>query len=527
MRYLIVLSLLAPCASWVRTNARLGSNALLLSRNAPRLRMVQHLQQADAEGGQRAAQSERLPKSLLPITLSVFVQLLGEGIAISTLPLHMQSMGASAPMVGAATSCFSVMQMICCPIAVRVSSRIGRQRMLRVCLAGASAAQALIGLSPSVSGILIGRLLNGIFSAAVPVAQAGVTDLVPPRQSALALSRVSAAAQSGVVVGPLISAAGAAMFASLGVPAHMRVRAVFLSSALFALIVLALSSASARVASTRAGGAFASPPMSNSTFASASNSKTAAVTSWYDQGVRLSPSTPELAGGMQKGAGAAKSMLPKPAGDVPLPGVSALQAGDRLNQIMLRVVALACGWSLTLCVSTYCLFGSAFLGYKQPELSATFSAGAACTIITQIAIFPRLVKRVGEHAACAIGLVLLSMGLGGSSLLKIQPFHTSLYLAARVGAGVADTSTATLVARSSRGSDSRARNLGLIQSTRAGARIITPVLSGWLFQRSRKFAFAPGALPYLLVASLLVTLMPVPFALKRFEQQASDTEDRG
>ena len=80
----------------------------------------------------------------------------------------------------------------------------------------------------------------------------------------------------------------------------------------------------------------------------------------------------------------------------------------------------------------------------------------------------------------------------------------------------------TLVARTSSDSTDRAKNLALIQSTRAGARIFTPVLSGYLFERSRAAAVAPGALPYLLVASLVASLVPVPLVLRRFE----DSSDR-
>jgi len=438
-----------------------------------------------------------LPKAVLPLTAAVFTQLLGEGIAISTLPLHMKGMGASAPMVGVATSCFAAMQMVCGPIAVKASSRVGRQRMLRTCLLGATAGQLLIGISPNVWGILVGRLMGGIFAASVPIAQAGVTDIVPPAQAALALSRVSAASQMAVVVGPMASAGGAALFALIGVPAHLRVRAVFLASAVFASLVFALNRKMAE--------AVPSPPSVPPAPPAA-----APVVSWFDSGERLTAES--------TAAKVAKAVLPKPVGNVPLPGTAAIRDADRLAQLMLRAVALTVGWSLTLCVSTYCLFGSTFLGYAQPQLSATFSAGAAFTVLTQLAIFPRLVKRVGEHVACAMGLTLLSCGLGGAALLKAQPFHSALYLACRIGSGVADTSTATLVARSSRGSEDRAKNLALIQSTRAGARIITPVLSAWLFARSVHFAWAPGALPYLLVASILIALIPVPLILRRFEE---------
>ena len=184
---------------------------------------------------------ERLPPTVLPITLLVFVQLLGEGIAISSLPLHMRSMGASAGIIGFATSCFSLAQMVCAPIMVRLSSKLGRRKLLRACLAGATLSQTIIAASPSYYGILVGRFLGGVFAASIPIAQAGVTDLVRPSQSALAISRVSAASQMGVVVGPAASALFAALFAYIGVPAQFRIRGVFALSAVFASIVLLLN----------------------------------------------------------------------------------------------------------------------------------------------------------------------------------------------------------------------------------------------------------------------------------------------
>jgi hypothetical protein len=171
---------------------------------------------------------------------------------------------------------------------------------------------------------------------------------------------------------------------------------------------------------------------------------------------------------------------------------------------VLRSIALVIGWSLTLSVSTYCLFGNAVMGWQQPQLSATFSAGAAITVVTQLFIFPRINKKLGDHATCTLGLLGTASGLMGLSMCLLQPFHSSLYLLNRMCSGITDTATASLVAV---GSEQRSQNLALIQSTRAGARIITPVFSGYLFEWSNVAAFgrAMGALPYLTgVANVLL-----------------------
>ena len=78
------------------------------------------------------------------------------------------------------------------------------------------------------------------------------------------------------------------------------------------------------------------------------------------------------------------------------------------------------------------------------------------------------------------------------------------------------------VARASDGSEARARNLGAIYSVRAGARIVTPLLSAWLFEISRRGASGGGALPYFIVSALTAALIPVPLVLKSFEDRKRD-----
>jgi len=476
------------CAMLCSEASALHVHRTPLMGRAPALReaRVQSTRVVLSEGRAARQQAPALPRSLLPVSLGVFTQMLGEGIAIGCLPLHLTTMGASPVQVGLATSCFSVAQMVCCPFLVALSGRVGRQLVLRVCLTGATASSVLIAASSSIRGIIAARFLAGVFAASVPVAQAAVTDIVPANVTALALSRVSAASQSGVVVGPAACALLMETFGLLGMPGHFRLRAVFGGSAAFALGVLAFSTAAARSAAA------------------------AAAAEGRGSG-----------SGSGGGAPATAAQTSAPAVGAPQP--PALRSvSQRLTQPTLRAIALIVGWALTLSVSTYGLFAPRFLGYGQPQLSATYSAGAATVIVVQLFLFPRLIGRVGKHLGLTLGLLSLSTGLGGASLCRVQPVHSALYLLSRVGAGIADTATATLVAASSRDKDVRARNLGIIQSTRAGARIVTPLVSGKLFELSCAFRRFPGALPYLAVASAALAAAPAPLVLRRLA-----VEDRG
>lgn len=419
---------------------------------------------------------EKLPSTVLPILLSVLALILSEGIALSTLPLHMKSMGATPVQVGLSTSAFSVAQMVCCPLIVSLSSKRGRRATLKLCLGGAALSSIAIATSTTIPLLIFSRFLAGVFAAAIPVAQAGVTDLVPRHQATLALSRVSAASQTGLVIGPMASAVVQEILTRLGVPSQYLVRGVFGASAAFAMGVLAMSSGEGKETLDEVSN------KQNNKGSVQKDSKDDAAKSKY------SASAPTFA----------------------------------LAQPLLRVIALAAGWALTLSVAIYSLFSSRFLGFGQSQLSASMSAGAATTILTQMFVVPRLVKSFGEHVACSLGLWALTMGLAGTALARIQPWHTLMYLLIRVGTGVTDTSTAGLVARFSKNREERAHNLGMIQSTRAGARIFTPVLSGSLFARSchpSSFSIGPsGSLPYLVNAGLAIMLSPLPLLLKRIEK---------
>ena len=444
-----------------------------------------------SDGGGSSA-TDPLPPTLLPITLSVFVQLLGEGIAISSLPLHMTTLGASTVEVGLATSCFSVAQMVMCPVLVSLSSRVGRALVLRVCLAGATASSLLIAASGNTAGILVGRFCAGVFAASVPVAQAAATDIVKGPQTARALSRVSAASQAGVVIGPAASALLMSVFGMLGVPGPLRLRAAFLASAALALVVLAASIS----------------PQGRQNALDVDTATTSAPARSGDQQGRVVVAAPPP-----------PPPSPPPAPPPPQRGVL------RVAQPLLRLLALLVGWSLTLSVSTYGLFAPRILGFAQPQLSATYSAGAALTILVQLAVFPRLVARLGEHVVASSGALMIALGLTGTSLIKSPlPLHTFLYLFNRAGSGMTDTATATMVARASRTKDERSRNLGLIQSTRAGARIVTPILGGELFRRSADAAFAPGALPYLANSLCVLAVAPIPLLLRRAERMQKDED---
>ena len=476
-----VLSLISPPSSSPNVrytssfhNIRASSPSNPTSRRSISTRL-------EAAAAVRGGATESLPRELLPITMGVFAQMLGEGISMSSLALYLTALGARPVVVGLAISCFSVTQMLFAPVAVALSSRIGRSLVLRICLAGAALSSLLIAFSGSALGVIVGRTLAGIFAACVPVAQSGVTDILPRNQTALGLSRVSAAAQSGIVVGPLASAMFQSAFAAMGVPASRCLPAVFVLNACNAMFVLALMTFMDRRSKSRD---------TNQVIPKESQNKQALV----NTAVKSKPTE-------EQGTYVSRTM--------------------QYAQPMLRTITITVGWTAVLSNSIYGLFAPRFLGFGQPQLSATYSAAAVLMVTTQF-ILPRIIAKIGEHRACMAGILAVATGIGGQSLIRVQPLHSLLYMINRVGAAVADTSTAALVASTSTNRDDRSKNLALLTSTRAAARIFSPLLSSKMFELSCKSSASilPGALPFVTAACFCLAVAPLPSVLRRAEKRS-------
>jgi len=513
----------------------------------------------DGNNNEATGNEKPLPRELLPITMCVFAQMISEGISLSSLPLYLTKLGASPISVGLAISCFSIGQMTFAPIAVGLSSRIknnGRSIVLRICLAGAACSSLIIAFSGNVQGVIAGRTLAGIFAACVPVAQSSVTDILPNNQTALGLSRVSAAAQLGVVIGPLASATFQEGFETIiGIPSTQCLPAVFILNACNAMIVLALMTFIDRRQqrnnhSSKITTIGSTSTRQNNNNNNNNNSKVAVTTpkeESQDNNNKQSSSSIDDSTTKKSTTTLKENVSDSSNSRTTSTNSRMLQS---YSQPILRTITIIVGWTAILSNSIYGLFAPRFMGFGQSQLSATYSVAAMLMVITQI-LFPRIVAKIGggsgsgsgsgggEHRACSVGILAVATGIGGQSLIRIQPFHSILYMINRIGAAIADTSTAALVASSSTDRDNRSKNLALLTSTRAAARIFTPLLSSKMFELSCRRSSSTssslsllvggiprGALPFVTASFCCLAAAPLPFVLCRAERRAESRSDR-
>jgi MFS family permease len=143
--------------------------------------------------------------ALYGIVAAVFVSGTGIGSLLPILPLFLRERGASYSLVGLIVGAALFAQAVGQWPAGWLAERIGRREMMVVGLLVAAAASLMFLLPLSIQWFIVIRFLQGLgFAAAAPAEIAAVADVVPPEELGRAYGWVSAARQSGIIVGPAL-----------------------------------------------------------------------------------------------------------------------------------------------------------------------------------------------------------------------------------------------------------------------------------------------------------------------------------
>lgn len=179
--------------------------------------------------------------ALYGIVAAVFVSGTGIGSLLPILPLFLRERGASYSLVGVIVGAALAAQAVGQWPAGWLAERIGRKEMMVAGLLVAAAASLMFLLPLSIPWLIVVRFMQGLgFAAAAPAEVAAVADVVPSEELGRAYGWVSAARQSGIIVGPAIGGllavfgrwtvfavtggalAGAALVAALTLPKSVR-----------------------------------------------------------------------------------------------------------------------------------------------------------------------------------------------------------------------------------------------------------------------------------------------------------------
>jgi MFS family permease len=134
------------------------------------------------------------------------MDMVGVLMIIPLLPFYAKSMGAGGFVVGLLVSSFSVAQLLMAPVWGRLSDHYGRRPALIVGMTASAIAYVIFAYADSLWLLFLSRLVQGAGGGTVSVIQAYVADAMKPKDRARALGWLSASTNAGVALGPLLGA---------------------------------------------------------------------------------------------------------------------------------------------------------------------------------------------------------------------------------------------------------------------------------------------------------------------------------
>lgn len=140
------------------------------------------------------------------VLFNIFLDILGIGLIIPVLPKLVGTLAenaqAQAWWLGAMLIAYGFMQFALAPTLGSLSDKWGRRPILLLGVLGLGVMFFVPAFSDSLTVILLSRVLGGMFSANIAVAQAYIADVTPKEQRAAAFGKIGACFGVGYILGP-------------------------------------------------------------------------------------------------------------------------------------------------------------------------------------------------------------------------------------------------------------------------------------------------------------------------------------
>ncbi|GLX66147.1 MFS transporter [Paenibacillus glycanilyticus] len=141
--------------------------------------------------------------ALLILMFNLLLVFTGIGLVIPIMPKFMDTLGITGGIVGLLVAAFSLTQLLCSPLAGRLSDKFGRKKMIVIGMVVFAVSEALFGFAESSVLLFVSRLLGGISAAMImPAVMAYAADITTKRERAKGMGLINAAITTGFVIGP-------------------------------------------------------------------------------------------------------------------------------------------------------------------------------------------------------------------------------------------------------------------------------------------------------------------------------------
>jgi MFS transporter, DHA1 family, tetracycline resistance protein len=383
------------------------------------------------------------------LLLIVFIDLVGFGIVIPLLPYYALKFSASPLEVTTMMACYSFAQFFASPIWGRLSDRLGRKPILLVSLTCSVLSYLWLGFADALWMLFAARLLAGAGAGNISAAQAYITDVTDEKNRAKGMGMIGASFGLGFTLGPAIGGLLAGSDASSATLSRPAFAAALLSAIALVLAVIILKES-------------------------------------------LSPEHRRAARGPRRWALAQEAF-----------------ARPSLRHIIILFFLTTTAFAGM--ESTFALWANSGFGWGPQQVGFLFFYIGIVLVLVQGGLVGRLSRSLGEARMALVGSVLLVLGLAG------LPFSTDLprllvdMALLSIGFGILSPALTSLVSRAA-GSTERGGILGVNQSGQSLARILGPLIGGFVYGAAGRDA------PYYVGAAIMVAVVLMAAALPRGEK---------
>ena len=414
---------------------------------------------AATRSGSQSAELFGVPRALFPLYSSFLLDAVSVGLATPLLPFYVMELGANALQLSLVVSCNYLAMTVGCLVMGRISDRHGRRPVLLCCLAASSLSLLCVSHCRTLLQVGLARIIVGMFGGLNPVMQSCVADVSSLQDRPKFLGRITATFGLGFVLGPALSAAAP------GLTTREKLRlAALLPLGGFLVSLFFFNETKAFVGAPGAGGIV--------------HQRSAAA-----------------------GGAAVATTVPPP----PLSRGIVVPAAEGTSMPVLLLVLNSFLLMYACATETiYAMFIQDSFGYGERVLSALLAFCGLFIGIFQVFLIKPLIGAAGKHGTLAAGNAVLAAGLAGVALVRDEWAHFALFVIHIVGYTVADTALVSLITRYS-SPQSQGRDLSLNQAAQSLGRVLSPLVAGMLYERSKHKAMGllpPGALPFLAAAVL-------------------------
>jgi MFS transporter, DHA1 family, tetracycline resistance protein len=147
--------------------------------------------------------------ALVFIFMTVLIDVLAFGVIIPVLPHLVEEFvggdtSSAAYWVGIFGTVFAIVQFFSAPIQGALSDRYGRRPVILLSCFGLGIDFIFMALAPNLAWLFVGRIISAVTSASFTTANAYIADITAPENRAKSFGMIGAAFGVGFIVGPVI-----------------------------------------------------------------------------------------------------------------------------------------------------------------------------------------------------------------------------------------------------------------------------------------------------------------------------------